>query len=302
METRILYSKPLVRHLKAQIKEHVTTLDTPPELAIIRVGDDPASKVYVGAKQKAAAKVGMQSRQIHLPANVTQETLQQTITDLNNDEAVTGILLQLPLPAHLNKVAALNAIATPKDVDGLCLPHVARQELGLENTLLPATPLGVLRLLEWLEFNLHGADVCMVGRSDLVGRPLASLMALRDATVTMCHKATRDLKKHTQQADLVIVAAGVPGLVTGPHLKPGATVIDVGINETFDAEGTRKLVGDVDFDSCLEIASTLTPVPGCVGPMTVTSLLTNVVDAAYMQQGKPRPVWDCHPPEKNAAA
>lgn len=267
-------------------------------LTVVQVGDNAASKVYVKSKHKAATKLGIRSEIIQLDADTTQEQLEQTLTELSERTSVHGILLQLPLPRGLEAQPALECIAPVKDVDGLTIRNTGLLELGEPDGHRACTPLGVMRLLESADVDLKGCNAVMIGRSNLVGRPLASLMGLASATVTICHRYTTDLREHTSKADVVVVAAGQPGLVTGDDLKPGAVVIDVGITPGTDSEGNRKLYGDCDADSCARVAGLITPVPGGVGPMTVASLMTNVVDAACLQADLPVPVWNA----KNADA
>ncbi|WP_370324318.1 bifunctional 5,10-methylenetetrahydrofolate dehydrogenase/5,10-methenyltetrahydrofolate cyclohydrolase [Euzebya sp.] len=248
-----------------------------PGLAAVLVGDDPASHVYVGMKEKDCAAVGMTSVGARLPADVDQATLFAEIDRLNADPQVHGIIVQMPLPDHLDEIAAQDRIDPAKDVDGL---HPASQGQLMRGvpTFVPATPLGCQVLLERHGVELSGAEVVIVGRSTLVGRPLAMLLSRKgvDATVTMCHSRTRDLGDHTRRADVVVMAAGQPRMLTADMVRPGATVIDVGI--TRDDDG--KLVGDVDFDAVAEVAGLITPVPGGVGPMTRAMLLENTLRAA----------------------
>ncbi|CAN5296670.1 bifunctional methylenetetrahydrofolate dehydrogenase/methenyltetrahydrofolate cyclohydrolase FolD [soil metagenome] len=255
-----------------------------PGLAAVLVGDDPASHVYVGMKEKDCAAVGMTSLGARLPADVSQATLDAEIERLNADPAVSGIIVQMPLPGHLDEVAAQDLIDPVKDVDGLG-PASQGQIMRGVPTYVPATPLGCKVLLDHYQVPLSGADVVVVGRSTLVGRPLSMLLSLKgaDATVTMCHSRTRDLGEHTRRADVVIMAAGVPRMLTADMIKPGACVIDVGITRGEDG----KLVGDVDFAAVAEVAGLITPVPGGVGPMTRAMLLENTLRAARTIAGLP---------------
>lgn len=250
-----------------------------PGLAAVLVGDDPASQVYVGSKEKAALKAGMNSWVHRLPATTTQIELEDLLKLLNRAPNVHGILLQLPLPKGLDASSAVETISFDKDVDGLTSKSAGLLALGRPR-FVPCTPKGIQVLLEKTGTKVQGAHVVVVGRSNLVGRPISILLSLKadsaNATVTLCHTGTVDLESHTRQADILIVAAGVAGGITGDMIKPGATVIDVGINR--DASG--KIVGDVDFASAAEVAGAITPVPGGVGPMTVTMLLSNTVDSA----------------------
>jgi methylenetetrahydrofolate dehydrogenase (NADP+)/methenyltetrahydrofolate cyclohydrolase len=267
---------------RTRIADEVAALvaaGTTPGLAAVLVGDDPASHVYVGMKEKDCAAVGMASHGARLPADVDTATLHAEIDRLNADPAVHGIIVQMPLPSHLDEVAAQDRIAPHKDVDGLH-PHSQGQLMRGVPTFVPATPLGCTVLLERHGVELSGAHVVIVGRSTLVGRPLAMLLGIKgtDATVTMCHSRTRDLAAHTVRADVVVMATGVPRMLTADMVRPGAVVIDVGI--TRDDDG--RLVGDVDFDAVAEVAGLITPVPGGVGPMTRAMLLENTLRAARL--------------------
>ncbi len=249
-----------------------------PGLAAVLVGEDPASRIYVGAKQKACAEVGIHSERHELPEEATQEELLALIRRLNDDPGVHGILVQLPLPAHISVLAVHETIAVEKDVDALTPASVGRLVRG-EARFLPATPYGIVELLARTGISTEGKQVVIVGRGQLVGMPLSIMLAQKsprgNATVTVCHTRTADLASHTRRADILVVAAGGPRTVTGDIIKPGAVVIDVGVNRT--EEG---LVGDVDFDSVREVAGHITPVPGGVGPLTVAMLLVNTVTAA----------------------
>jgi methylenetetrahydrofolate dehydrogenase (NADP+)/methenyltetrahydrofolate cyclohydrolase len=242
-------------------------------LATVLVGDDPASHVYISGKHKAAAEAGIAPHDHHLPADTSQEELLRVVAELNADDEVDGILVQLPLPDHIDEALVLRSVDPIKDVDGFH-PFNSGQLLAGEPTLVPATPSGVIRLLEEYEVPLKGANAVVIGRSSIVGKPAALLLLQEHATVTICHSRTRDLGAHLGDADVVVAAVGVPQLVKPEMLKPGAAVIDVGINRT-DAG----LVGDVD-PGAAEVAGFLTPVPGGVGPMTIAMLLKNTVRAA----------------------
>jgi methylenetetrahydrofolate dehydrogenase (NADP+)/methenyltetrahydrofolate cyclohydrolase len=255
-----------------------------PGLAAILVGDDPASHVYVGQKERMCERVGMTSHGVRLPADTTQDALHAEIDRLNADPAVHGIIVQMPLPDQLDATVAQERVDPAKDVDGLHPDNAGRLLRG-DPRFVPATPLGCQVLLRTAGVETNGAGVVIIGRSQLVGRPLAMLLTMRgagaNATVTMCHTGTRDLAAHTRAADIVVVATGVPRTLTADMVRPGATVIDVGINRRDDG----KLIGDVDFDSVVEVAGAITPVPGGVGPMTVTMLLHNTLQAARLQAG-----------------
>lgn len=256
-----------------------------PCLAVILVGDDPASLSYVTAKERACAADGIASRPVRLPAAASQDDVLREVRALATDPAVHGILVQLPLPRHIDEKAVVNAIPPAKDVDGFTDVNAGRMLIG-EPCLLPCTPHGIVRLLIDCGVETAGAHAVVVGRSNIVGRPLANLLSRRapggNATVTLCHTATRDLAAFTRQADILIVAAGRPATVTGDMVKPGATVIDVGVNRVADPTAKRgyRLVGDVDFPSASQVASRITPVPGGVGPLTIAMLMLNTVEAA----------------------
>ena len=255
-----------------------------PGLAAVLVGDDPASAVYVNGKERDCQAVGMKSLGARLPADVSQAELDAEVDRLNADPAVSGIIVQMPLPPHLDAVAAQERIDPIKDVDGLHPVNAGRLLRG-DPFMVPATPLGCQVLLTTYEIPVAGANVVIIGRSQLVGRPLAMLLSLKtagaNATVTMCHTGTKDLREHTQQADIVVVATGVPHTLTADMVRPGVTVIDVGINRAEDGS----LFGDVDFDEVAQVAGAITPVPGGVGPMTRAMLLHNTLLAARAQAG-----------------
>lgn len=251
-----------------------------PTLTTILVGDDPASKVYVAGKHRACAEVGISSNDERLPADTSQDYLAGLIKDLGDDEAVDGILLQLPLPDGLDETALTELIAPEKDVDGLTSVNAGRLVQNLPG-IVPCTPQGVIRLLEESAVEFSGADAVVIGRSNLVGRPVASLLLARDATVTTCHSRTTDLAERLRRADIVVSCVGVPGLVRGEMIKPGAAVVDVGIVRTDDG-----ITGDVERASVEGVAGVLTPVPGGVGPMTIACLLENTVKAAQRRAGE----------------
>jgi methylenetetrahydrofolate dehydrogenase (NADP+)/methenyltetrahydrofolate cyclohydrolase len=275
----ILDGKAVARAVRAEVGRAVEALRAErgviPGLAAVLVGDDPASRVYVGTKERACAEVGMHSLGRRLPAATTTAALLDVVRGLNASAAVHGILVQLPLPAHVDADAVVQAIAPAKDVDGLTAESQGRLLAGLPG-LRPCTPLGVMRLIAETGVELVGATAVVVGRSNLVGKPVALLLLERHATVTLCHSRTRDLGAVVRAADVVVAAVGRPALVAGGWIKDGAVVIDVGINRT--ADGT--LVGDVDFEAARAHAGWITPVPGGVGPMTVAMLLANTVAAA----------------------
>jgi len=248
-------------------------------LATVLVGDDPASHIYINLKQKAAQEAGMQARDLKLPAETSEEDLLQTLEELNEDDSVDGILVQLPLPDHLDENAIIEAIAPRKDIDGIHPFNAGRLYLG-RPTLVPGTPLGVLRMLDEYEIPLEGARAVVVGRSAIVGKPMAHLLLQRNATVTICHSRTEDLQRHTLDAEVLVAAVGRTHIIGADMVKAGATVIDVGMNR---GEG-KKVYGDVD-PSAAEVAAYLTPVPGGVGPMTVAMVMANAVSAAKARRG-----------------
>jgi methylenetetrahydrofolate dehydrogenase (NADP+)/methenyltetrahydrofolate cyclohydrolase len=254
-----------------------------PCLGLILVGEDPASLSYVAGKEKALAEAGMAGRDLRLPGDSPEEALLSRIAELNADPAVHGILVQLPLPPHIREDRVISAIDPAKDVDGFHPVSVGNLILGRPG-FIPCTPLGVLTLLQELGIPTRGAHAVVVGRSNIVGKPLANLLTRREinATVTVCHTGTRDLAKYTLQADILIAAAGRPALISADMVKPGAAVIDVGVNRVPDGAAKRgyRLCGDVDFPGAAERASYITPVPGGVGPMTIAMLLRNLADAA----------------------
>ena len=251
-----------------------------PGLAVILAGDDPASQTYVRNKGKACEKTGIYSRTIILPADVTQAELEKTIRELNDDPKIDGILVQLPLPRGLDEKRALACILPEKDADGFHVLNAGRLMLGQSGTL-PCTPKGVLRMLRLAGVELDGKKAVVVGRSNIVGKPVAMMLLNENATVTICHSHTEDLKEVTKQADVLVVAVGKPGLITGDMVKPGAAVVDVGINRI-----NGVLSGDVDFDSVEPVAGWISPVPGGVGLMTVAMLMDNVVTLATARAGK----------------
>jgi methylenetetrahydrofolate dehydrogenase (NADP+) / methenyltetrahydrofolate cyclohydrolase len=250
-----------------------------PGLATVLIGDDSASEVYVRNKRRLSVEAGMQDLHRHLPGDVDQATVAALIDELAADPAVSGILLQLPTPKHLDSDALIARIPAEKDVDGLTTANAGLLAQGRPG-LRPCTPAGVMTLLDEYDVPLQGAEAVVVGRSVLVGKPMAQLLLARHATVTICHSRTRDLAEVCRRADVLVVAAGIPGIVGADAVKPGATVIDVGIHR-----GEKGLRGDVEFDEVAEVAGAITPVPGGVGPMTIAMLLANTLTAARVQQG-----------------
>lgn len=278
MSAHIIDGKKLSDDIKEQIAQEVSTLKetgVTPGLTVVLVGDDPASQVYVRNKAAACEKAGMNSRIIRLHDDTTEAELLSIIDELNHDDAVHGILVQLPLPPHHDSASVIEAIAPEKDVDGF---HVINAGLLMTGTpqFQPCTPYGIMKMLEAENVSLWGAEVVIVGASNIVGKPMAMLTLAAGATVTLCNSKTRDLASHTKRADVLIVATGKPGIVTGDMIKKDAVVIDVGINRMPDG----KLAGDVDFESARKVAAAITPVPGGVGPMTIAMLLMNTLAAA----------------------
>jgi methylenetetrahydrofolate dehydrogenase (NADP+)/methenyltetrahydrofolate cyclohydrolase len=270
--------KPLAERLRAQVAEEVKVLGSV-GLVTVLVGDDPASQIYIRLKQKAAAEAGIDARDIRLPAEITEAELIAQVVELNADDGVDGLLVQLPLPKHIDEAAVIRAIAPVKDVDGLHPFNAGQLFLG-RPTLVGATPVGVMALLAEHEVELDGARAVVIGRSDIVGKPLALLLMQANATVTICHSHTRDLPRQTLDADVLVAAVGVPAMVSPDMVKTGAVVIDVGINRT-----EAGVVGDVDAGAA-DVASLLTPVPGGVGPMTIACLLQNAVLCARFRRGQ----------------
>ncbi len=277
---QILDGKATAQQLQAELTERVKILTArwgrPPGLAVLMAGDNPASAVYVRNKEQACTRIGIASFGRHFPASVTQAELSQVIQELNADDRVDGILVQLPLPDHLDAIALLYQIDPDKDADGLHPLNLGRLVRG-EPGLRSCTPAGVMYLLEKYQIPIAGKHAVVIGRSILVGKPMALMLLAANATVTMAHSRTPDLAGVIRTADIVVAAVGVPHLVTADMVKPGAVVVDVGMNRITTPENTSRLVGDVDYDSVQAIASHITPVPGGVGPMTVSLLLSNTV-------------------------
>jgi len=286
-QAQIIDGKKIAAELRQKLKEEVAALakkGITPGLATVLVGEDPASQVYVRMKEKACAEIGIMSRGIRPPADIPQDELIEQLEELNGDPAIHGILVQLPLPKHLDTQEVLQHVSPEKDVDGFHPLNLGKllsakywEELP---RFVPCTPAGVIHLIDSTGMEIEGKNAVVVGRSIIVGKPVAMLLLARQATVTICHSRTRDLPAVTREADILVVAAGVPRLVKGEMVKPGAVVIDVGVNRL--EEG---LIGDVDFESAKEVAGYLTPVPGGVGPMTITMLLQNTVKSARASAG-----------------
>ncbi|MFI0395588.1 bifunctional methylenetetrahydrofolate dehydrogenase/methenyltetrahydrofolate cyclohydrolase FolD [Paracoccus jiaweipingae] len=287
MTATLIDGKAFAARLRARIADGVAAMardhGITPGLAVVLVGEDPASQVYVRSKGKMTREVGMTSFEHKLPAQTTQSDLLALIARLNADPAVHGILVQLPLPAHLDEDAVIDAIAVEKDVDGFTVLNAGRLATG-QKAMVPCTPLGCLMMLRDQLGSLSGKDAVVIGRSNIVGKPMAQLLLRDSATVTVAHSRTRDLPDLCRRADIVVAAVGRPHFVQGDWVKPGATVIDVGINRTDDG-----LVGDVDFNAAVQVAGAITPVPGGVGPMTIACLLANTLTAAARVNGLPDP-------------
>ena len=267
-------SKSIRGEIAQEVNDYLSKGFRPPTLAVLLIGEDPASQVYVSNKEKACQKVGIRSLSYRLPYNTTTQELLELIAQLNADEEVDGILVQLPLPSHINQQEIILAISPKKDVDGFHPENMGRLVARMEDGFIPCTPLGIDLLLSHYGIELKGKDVVIVGAGFIVGRPLSLLMLWRDATVSVCHIYTKDIKEYTKRADILISATGVPGLIKAHMVKEGAVVVDVGISRVGD-----RIVGDVDFEEVKEKAYAITPVPGGVGPMTVTGLLLNTLKA-----------------------
>ena len=287
MTARMLDGKALAQQMQAELRDEVAAFRAqtgiPPRLDVVIVGSDPASQVYVRNKHAAAERVGMHGQLHELPAEVTLGKLRSLINDLNDSRSVHGILVQLPLPKHIPSETILSAISPSKDVDAFHALNVGLLVQGRPR-FLPCTPHGVVQILQRCGIPTAGKHAVIVGRSDIVGKPLANMLVQKglDCTVTICHSRTADLPSITRQADILVAAIGVPRFVKADMVKPGAVVIDVGINRVDDGTGKSKLCGDVDFDAVKEVASAITPVPGGVGPLTITMLLKNTLLAAQL--------------------
>jgi methylenetetrahydrofolate dehydrogenase (NADP+)/methenyltetrahydrofolate cyclohydrolase len=288
MSAQIIDGKAFAAKVRGQVAEHVTRIKEEngitPGLAVVLVGEDPASQVYVRSKGKQTVEAGMNSYEHKLDADTSQDDLLKLIADLNADKDVHGILVQLPLPKHLNEDLVINSIAPEKDVDGFHISNVGLLGTG-QKSMVPCTPLGCLMMLRDYHGSLSGMNAVVIGRSNIVGKPMAQLLLGDSCTVTIAHSRTKDLPAVVRGADIVVAAVGRPEMVPGDWIKPGATVIDVGINRIDKPEGGTRLVGDVDYASCAEVAGAITPVPGGVGPMTIACLLANTVTACCRIHG-----------------
>lgn len=292
MTADLIDGKQFAAGLRARIAVEAASLredhGVTPGLAVVLVGEDPASAVYVGAKGKATREAGMHSEEHRLSADTTEATLLALVDRLNRDPAIHGILVQLPLPAQIDEARILDAISPAKDVDGFNVANAGRLATG-QKAMVPCTPLGCLMLLRDRLGDLAGLEAVVIGRSNIVGKPMAQLLLRDSCTVTLAHSRSRDLPAIARRADILVTAVGRPGLVTADWVKPGATVIDVGINRIATEDGRTRLTGDVDFASVSAVAGAITPVPGGVGPMTIACLLANTITACCRAMGLPTP-------------
>lgn len=291
MSAELIDGKAFSAKVRAQVADRVAELaeqGIKPGLAVVLVGEDPASQVYVRSKGKQTVEAGMNSYEHRLAADTPEADLMDLIQKLNNDPQVHGILVQLPLPDHLDEALVINAIDPAKDVDGFHISNVGLLATG-QKSMVPCTPLGCLMMLRDHHGSLSGLDAVVIGRSNIVGKPMAQLLLGESCTVTIAHSRTKDLPEVVRRADIVVAAVGRPQMVPGDWIKPGATVIDVGINRIDAGDGKTRLVGDVDFESCAAVAGAITPVPGGVGPMTIACLLANTLTACCRANGLPEP-------------
>ena len=280
MTAKIIDGKKTAQKIRSELKLEIQNLKIKPELRVILVGNNPASQIYVKNKEKYASEVGIKSETIHLPEDITEEKLLKQIKKLNKDKHINGILVQLPLPSHINEFSVINAIAPEKDVDGFTIYNKGLLSIG-KPALTPCTPLGIIELLKQYKVNIASKNAVVIGRSNIVGKPMAQLLLNEDATVTICHSKTKNLAEITANADILISAVGKPKFIGKKYVKNGATVIDVAMNR--DTKNNR-WVGDVDFDNVSKVAKFITPVPGGVGPMTIAMLLKNTVQAYKIQK------------------
>ena len=292
MSAKIIDGKAFAATVREKVAAHVARLKADhgitPGLAVVLVGEDPASQVYVRSKGKQTVEAGMKSVEHKLEADTSEADLLKLIDDLNTDPTIHGILVQLPLPGHLDEDLVINAIAPEKDVDGFHISNVGLLGTG-QKSMVPCTPLGCLMMLRDHHGSLSGLDAVVIGRSNIVGKPMFNLLLGDSCTVTVAHSRTKNLAEVVRRADIVVAAVGRPEMVPGDWIKPGATVIDVGINRIETGDGKTRLVGDVDFASASAVAGAITPVPGGVGPMTIACLLANTVTACCRMHGLPEP-------------
>lgn len=283
MSAQIIEGKKISDQMRAEMMDEVASLkarNVVPGLAVILVGEDPASKVYVGSKEKACQQLGIYSEVHRLPEHTREDELLALIDQLNEQPTINGILVQLPLPKHINEKSVIDAISVHKDVDGFHPESVGNLTIG-DDSLLPCTPAGVIELIKRSGVDISGKHAVVIGRSNIVGKPVAMLLLRENATVTICHSRTANMEELAKQADILVVAIGKAKAIGSRYVKPGAVVIDVGINRLADG----KLAGDVDYEDCLETAGYITPVPGGVGPMTITMLMKNTITAAKRANG-----------------
>ena len=280
--TQLIEGKKVAKFLLDKLAEDIKNLDKKPSLAVIIVGDDPASRIYVNLKKKKALELGINSQVIEMPYETKQEDLLEKIEELNNDKNINAILVQLPLPNHIDKNIVLEKITPLKDVDCFHPYNAGKISTGNKPYVYPCTPNGILKLLEYYNISVEGKNVVVIGRSNIVGRPMAQMFVNKNATVTICHSKTQDLCSIAKSADILVCAVGQRNLVTKDMVKKDAVVIDVGMNKNQDG----KLCGDVDFENVKDIASFITPVPGGVGPMTICSLMLNTYDLFNVQNNK----------------
>ena len=292
MVAQIIDGKLFSQRLRDKVALNVADLKNnhkiTPGLAVVLVGEDPASQVYVKSKGKQTKEAGMNSYEYKLKEDTLELDLLKLVNDLNNDDAVHGILVQLPLPPHINEEAVINAIDPAKDVDGFHISNVGLLATG-QSSMVPCTPLGCLLMLKEFHGSLSGMDAVVVGRSNIVGKPMAQLLLNESCTVTITHSRTKNLEQVVGRADIVVAAVGKAEIVKGNWIKPGATLIDVGINRVEGSDGSKRLVGDAEFASCSEVAGAITPVPGGVGPMTIACLLVNTLVACCRKHGLSEP-------------
>ncbi len=279
MTARIIDGKAVARQIEGEVRDELARLRYRPQLVAIRVGNDPASEIYVRNKARKAEELGLRGQQLVFPDSLAESALLAEVQRLNRDNEVDGILVQLPLPRHIESRKVIEAVDPAKDVDGFHPINVGRLHLG-RPVLVPCTPAGIIRLIDWTGQTTEGKHAVVIGRSDIVGKPAAALLLARNATVTVCHSRTADLGSITRQADILVAAIGKPRFVKGEMVKEGAIVIDVGVNRV-----DGKLTGDVDFDEVNAVAGWITPVPGGVGPMTIAMLMRNTVTAAQRRRG-----------------
>jgi methylenetetrahydrofolate dehydrogenase (NADP+) / methenyltetrahydrofolate cyclohydrolase len=292
VSARIIDGKAIAAELRAAVAAETRRLAAEhglvPGLAVVLIGDNPASKTYVASKSRALVEVGMRPFDFHLPAATSEADLLALVARLNTDPAVSGILLQMPLPRQINPARIVANIDPDKDVDGFHPLNAGRLMMGMP-ALIPCTPIGCLKLIKTVHASLIGLDALMIGRSHIVGNPLSQVLLNENATVTIAHTHTRHLPDYCRRAEILCVAIGCAEFIRGDWIKPGATVIDIGINRVTDAAGKAKIVGDVNFAEAVEVAGAITPVPGGVGPMTIVCLLVNTLRATCMQAGLPAP-------------